>query len=54
MVKEQITPQAVTQLFELDFSEREKGIAMSREVFKFCGTVESGIVHLEDLHYEIT
>ena len=53
MVKEQITPQAVRQMFELDFSEREKGTAMSREDIKFCETVESGIVHLEDLHYEM-
>jgi len=53
MVKEQITPQAVRQMFEMDFSEREKGTAMSREDIKFCETVESGIVHLEDLHYEM-
>ena len=38
---------------ELDFSEREKGTAMSREDIQFCETVESGIVHLEDLHYEM-
>ena len=53
MVKEQITPQAVEQTFELDFSEREKGTAMSRDDIKFCETVESGIVHLKDLHYEM-
>ena len=53
MVKEQITPQAVRQMFELDFSEREKGTTMSREDIQFCETVESGIVHLEDLHYEM-
>ena len=52
-VKERIIPQAVSQMFELDFSEREKGTAMSREDIKFCGTVESSIVHLEDLHYEM-
>ena len=52
-VKERITPQAVSQMFELDFSEREKGVAMSRGDIKFCETVESGIVHLEDLHYEM-
>ena len=40
-------------MFELDFSEQEKGTAMSREDIKFCETVESGIVHLEDLHYEM-
>ena len=53
MVKEQITPQAVRQMFELDFSEQEKGTAMSHEDIQFCETVESGIVHLEDLHYEM-
>ena len=26
---------------------------MSREDIKFCETVESGIVHLDDLHYEM-
>ena len=52
-VKERITPQAVSQMFELDFSEREKGTAMSREDIKFCETAESGIVHLDDLHYEM-
>ena len=52
-MKERITPQTVGQMFELDFSEREKGTAMSREDIKFCETVESSIVHLEDLHYEM-
>ena len=52
-VKEQITPQAVERMFELDFSEKEKGISMSREDIKFYETVETGIVHLEDLHYEM-
>ena len=52
-VKEQITPQAVSQMLELDFSEREKGTAMSLEDIKFCETVESGIVYLEELHYEM-
>lgn len=40
-------------MLELDFSEREKGTAMSLEDIKFCETVESGIVHLEELHYEM-
>ena len=53
MVKEQITPQAVRQMFELDFSEQEKGTAMSHEDLTFYKTVESGIAHLEDLHYEM-
>ena len=53
MVKEQVTPQAVKQMFELDFSEKEKGTALSREDIKFYETVENGIVHLEDRHYEM-
>ena len=32
----EITPQAVRQMCELDFSEREKGTVMSREDIKFC------------------
>ena len=40
-------------MFKLDFSEQEKGTAMSQEDIKFCETVESGIVHLKDLHYEM-
>jgi hypothetical protein len=53
MVKEQITPQAVKQMFELDFSETERGTAMSREDRRFCHVVENGIVQLEDQHYEM-
>ena len=49
-VKEQITRQAVERMFELDFSEKEKAISMSREDIKFYETLETGIVHLEDLH----
>ncbi|KAK3713870.1 hypothetical protein QZH41_010920, partial [Actinostola sp. cb2023] len=52
-IKEQITPQVVERMFELDFSERQKGTAMSREDLKFYETVEKGIIHLEDLHYEM-
>jgi len=52
-VKENITPQAVSQMFELDFSETERGTAMSREDVKFFRTVEEGLVHLEDSHYEM-
>ena len=46
MVKEQITLQAVERMFEFDFSKKEEDI-------KFYETVETGIVHLEDLHYEM-
>ena len=53
MVKEQVTLQAVKQMFELDSSEKEKGTALSREDIKFYETVENGIVHLEDRHYEM-
>ena len=40
-------------MFELDFSEKEKAISMSREDIKFYETVEFSIVHLEDFHYEM-
>ncbi len=52
-VKEQITPLSVKRMFELDFSEVEKGTAMSREDARFYQIVEDGIVHLEDQHYEM-
>ena len=52
-VKEQITLQAVERMFELDFSEKEKGILMLQEDIKSYETVETGIVHLEDLRYEL-
>ena len=48
-----MTPQAVRQMFELDSSEQEKGTAISHKDIKFCEMVESGIIHLEDLHYEL-
>ena len=32
-------------------NEKEKGTAMSLEDIKFCETLESGVVHPEDLHY---
>ena len=54
MVKEQITPEDVRQMFELDFSESKKGTAMSREDMKFYETVENGITCQEDLHYEMS
>ena len=40
-------------MFALDFSEKEKEISMSCEDIKFYETAETGIVHLEDVHYEI-
>ena len=52
-IKEQITPLSVKRMFELDFSEIEKGTAMSREDARFYQIVEDGIVHLEDQHYEM-
>ena len=34
-------------------NEKEKGTAMSLEDIKFCETLESGVVHPEDLHYQM-
>ena len=53
MVKEQITPQAVERMFDLDVSVKEKGTALSRDDIKFYQTWENGVVHLEDMHYEM-
>ena len=52
-VKECMTPQLVQRMFELDFSEREDGVALSREDQKFLNIARNGICHLEDLHYEL-
>ena len=53
MIKEQIIPQAVKQMFGLDLSKKKKGTAMSREDIESYETVENGIIHLEDKHYEM-
>ena len=52
-IKEEITPRAVERMFELDFSEKEKGLAMSKEDREFLKKVENGIVNREDSHYEL-
>ena len=53
MIKEQLTPQVVSRMFELDFAERENGVALSREDRQFLKIVEEGIRHRDDMHYEI-
>ena len=40
-------------MFELDFSEKEKGLATSKDDRQFLKKVGSGIMHREDAHYEI-
>ena len=52
-IKEQLTPQVVSRMFELDFAERENGVALSREDRQFLRIVEEGIRHRDDMHYEI-
>ena len=52
-VKEQLTPQVVGRMFELDFSERENGMAMSQEDREFLRKAKEGIHHREDSHYEL-
>ena len=52
-VKEEIVPKAVERMFELDFSEKEKGLATSKEDREFLKKVENGIVHRDDSHYEM-
>ena len=53
MIKEQLRPQVVSRIFELDFSEREHGVALSREYRQFLKIVEEGIRHRDDKQYEI-
>ena len=53
MVKKQITPQAVERMFDLNFSEKEKETALSRDDIKYYQTMENGVVHLKDMHYEM-
>ena len=53
MIKEQLTPQVVSRMFELDFAERENGVALSREDRQFLKTTEDGIRHGDDMQYEM-
>jgi len=52
-IKEQLTPQVVSQMLELDFAERENGVALSREDRQFLKILEDGICHRDDMHYEM-
>ena len=53
MIKEQLTPQVLSRLFELDFAERKDGVALSREDRQFLNIVDEGIRHTDDMHYKI-
>ena len=53
MIKEQLTPQVVSRMFELDFAERENGVVLSRGDCQFLEIVEEGIRHRDDMRYEI-
>ena len=52
-VKEIITPNAVKEMFKLEFSERECGKGLSKEDLRFLENAEQGICHREDKHYEM-
>jgi len=39
-------------MFELDFAEKEYGVALSREYRQFLKIVEDGICHRDDMHYQ--
>ena len=52
-VKEEIVPKTVERMFEFDFSEKEKGLATSKDDRQFLKKVGSGIVHHEDSNYEM-
>ena len=52
-IKEELTPQVVSRMLELDFAERENGVALSREDRQFLKILEDGICHRDDMHYEM-
>ena len=52
-IKERLTPQMVSGLFEVDFAEREYGVGLSREDRQFLKIVEDGIHHRDDMHYNM-
>ena len=52
-IKERLTPQVVSRMFELDFSERECAVALSREDRQLLKIVDDGIHHRDDMHYEM-
>ena len=52
-IKERLTPQMVSGLFEVDFVESEYGVGLSREDRQFLKIVEDGIHHRDDMHYEM-
>jgi hypothetical protein len=52
-VKGEIASKTVERMFELDFSEKERGLATSNEDCEFLKKVENGIVHCDDSHYKI-
>ena len=51
--KEEINPCTVRKMFEIDFSERSSGQALSKEDRKFLRIAESGIRRCADGHYEM-
>ena len=52
-IKERLTAQVVSRMFEVDFAKREYGVALSREDRQFLKIVEDGIYHRDDMHYEM-
>ncbi len=52
-VEEIITPNAVKEMFEIEFAERERGKGLSQDDLKFLEKANEGIHHCEDMHYEI-
>lgn len=48
-----VAPQLVQRMFELDVSENEVGVALSRDDQKFLKIAEDGIRHCENSQYEM-
>ena len=43
----------VSRMFEMDFTEREYGVALSREDRLFLKILRDGIYHRDALHFEM-
>ena len=50
-IKERLTRQVVSRMFEVDFAEREYGL--SRDDRRFLRIVEDGIHQRDDMHFEM-
>jgi hypothetical protein len=52
-VKDIISPNAVKEMFDIEFAERQRGKLLSHDDLKFLERAKEGIRHCKDLHYEM-